>query len=90
MNKVELYENALKQLAEQGNDQAKMVLSIGQACPSASTEALSCAIGNIREAIDCLTQALYHNGCSWSGKTDDSIQSAVTRLTSALRYVAGG
>jgi hypothetical protein len=84
MNKLELYESALVQLAEEGNEKAKMILLMGNtACNHGQFDTKAVA-ADIRRAIDSIGQALEANGYEWTRRTDTHMQSALSSLTGAM------
>lgn len=83
MNKLELYESVLLQLAQAGSPEAKLVLEIGTKISEKSIPVSEVA-SELRCAVDSCSGALRNNGYEWTTKTDDHIRNALNSITRAM------
>lgn len=83
MNKLELYESVLLQLAQAGSPEAKLALELGSKIQEKSIQVSEVA-SDLRCAVDSCGGALRHNGYEWTSKTDDDIRNALNSITRAL------
>ena len=77
----EIYKVALEQLAETGNEQAKLALAMAAKFPSSSNESAMCDLQNAQNALQ---RALATNSDEWSTSTDRRIGEAQALITSAI------
>jgi chromosome segregation and condensation protein ScpB len=78
-----IYETALRQLANQGNEVAQAALAMGKAI-SQKEPAISKAVAHLRNSINHSSRALEHNGNKWTHATDDCIRNSIDEVTAAI------
>ena len=82
MSKVAIYEAALKTMADNGNEQAKMALAMACSvrCPD-----INSASSYMQQAVNDMQAAIRSNATKWTSDTDSYIGRATSNITSALR-----
>lgn len=88
MNAEEIYKNALRDLANEGNEKAKFALALGSRSNETSCEVRPNVINALQSANDSLLSALRVNGDQWSNHTDDLIESAQKHIIKAISFLA--
>ena len=86
MTKTEIYENTLKQLAESGNEAAKLALSLG-ASTCDRTVNVQNVMTSLRRAISYNAEAIRRNGIEWSHSTDSSIKASTDEILAAIQLL---
>lgn len=86
MNAEEIYRNALEQMAADGNEAAKMVLTLGAAArtnsgsSTAEDARIRAICDHLNNADRELAKALGHNDLKWTRATDNAIEDAREEL----------
>lgn len=86
----EIYRATLIEIAEEGNEKAKLALSLGNQLGSSddAKKAKTFIVNELQEANDELNDALEANADEWTRRTDRCIQNAQTSIMNALAKMA--
>lgn len=79
----EIYKAALEQLAQNGNQEAKLALDLGTRASSSIGRAGEVK-AQLQGAHSALLRALGHNDMSWTRATDRAIEDAMRNIAQAL------
>jgi len=79
----EIYRFTLEQLAESGNEQAKLALAMAGRLGRPAGDPAG-AIKSLQYAQERLARALSHNDQSWNRSTDARIHEAQAAITEAI------
>jgi hypothetical protein len=89
MSAFDIYKAALESLAEKGNEEAKVALSLASRVPSTDVHALAREVcSKVQDANDSLVSALSENASGWRKSTDRYIESARRKLQDTIILLA--
>lgn len=89
MSALKVYYLTLKKLADEGNAEASLALTLGENVgQGGSAEVTRSVCAKLTRANSDLGEALRHNDVEWSRKTDRAIERARCEIAEALSIMA--
>lgn len=85
MTKEQIYQAVLEELADAGNEQAKLALSIAKKLNS--LDGKSQIINELKDANIALGHALGHNDSKWTKSTDVCIKNAQNNIVNVVAMI---
>ena len=83
MNELKLYKNALKNLADEGSMEARLILEMGAKFKPEKEIDTKALANDLKIAVNRCSEALRSNN-TWCRQTDYFIQDAISWITSAM------
>ena len=84
MSKLDLYESALQEFAEAGNQRAKDVLLLASTVADPKRPDTQAIVNHAQAAIRNLHEALRINARDWDTSSDDECREAIDHLAAVL------